>query len=74
MGGKGYCLDNTQIESFWSILKNDLIYHQNYKTMFTAINEKTQYMKLYYNQTRIQKGLGYRSPRQIWFDYDRQAA
>ncbi|WP_252962691.1 hypothetical protein [Psychrobacter sp. PSP] len=26
------------------------------------------------NQTRIQKGLGYQSPRQVWFDYYRQAA
>ena len=31
-------------------------------------------MELYYNQTRIQKGLGYQSPRQVWFDYYRQAA
>ncbi|MGO2126478.1 MAG: IS3-like element ISPar1 family transposase, partial [Psychrobacter sp.] len=23
---------------------------------------------------RIQKGLGYKSPRQVWFDYYRQAA
>ncbi len=24
--------------------------------------------------TRIQKGLGYQSPRQVWFDFYRQAA
>ena len=32
------------------------------------------YIELYYNQTRIQKGLGYKSPGQVWFDYYRQAA
>ena len=30
--------------------------------------------ELEYNQTRIQKGLGYKSPKQVWFDYYRQAA
>ncbi|WP_198330677.1 IS3 family transposase [Psychrobacter cibarius] len=74
MSGKGNCFDNAPIESFWGTLKNELVYHQEYKTRFTATNEITQYIELYYNQTRIQKGLGYRSPRQVWFDYYRQAA
>ena len=74
MSGKGNCFDNAPIESFWSTLKNELVYHQEYKTRFTATNEITQYIELYYNQTRIQKGLGYRSPRQVWFNYYRQAA
>ena len=74
MSGKGNCFDNAPIESFWGIVKNELVYHQEYKTRFTATNEITQYIELYYNQTRIQKGLGYRSPRQVWFDFYRQAA
>ena len=74
MSGKGNCFDNAPIESFWGTLKNELVYHQDYKTRFTATNEITQYIELYYNQTRIQKGLGYRSPRQVWFDFYRQAA
>ena len=60
MSGKGNSFDNASIESFWATLKNELVYHQEYKTRFTAINEITQYIKLYYNQTRIQKSLGYR--------------
>lgn len=74
MSGKGNCYDNAPIESFWGVLKNELIYHQDYQTRFTAINEITQDIELYYNQTRIQKGLGYRSLRQMWFDFYRQAA
>ncbi|MGP5495623.1 IS3 family transposase [Psychrobacter celer] len=74
MSAKGNCFDNAPIESFWGILKNELVYHKDYKTRFTAINEITQYIELYYNQTRIQKGLSYKSPRQVWFDYYRQAA
>ena len=66
--------DNTPIESFWGVLKNELVYHQDYQTRFAAINDIIGYIELYYNQTRIQKSLGYRSPRQVWFNYYRQAA
>lgn len=74
MSGRGNCFDNAPIESFWSVLKNELVYHQDYKTRFTAISDIIGYIELYYNQTRIQKGLAYKSPRQVWFDYYRQAA
>lgn len=70
---KGF-YDNAPIESFWGTLKNELVYHQDYKTRFAAISDIIGYIELYYNQTRIQKGLGYKSPRQVWFDYYRQAA
>lgn len=74
MSAKGNCFDNAPIESFWGTLKNELVYHQDYKTRFAAINDIIRYIELHYNQTRIQKSLGYKSPRQVWFDYYRQAA
>lgn len=66
--------DNAPIESFWGILKNELVYHEDYKTRFEAISDITKYIELDYNQTGIQKGLGYKTPRQMWFDFYRQAA
>lgn len=79
MSGRGNCFDNAPIESFLGekhcfARKNELVYHQDYKTRFTAISHIIGYIELYYNQTRIQKGLAYKSPRQVWFDYYRQAA
>ena len=79
MSGKGNCFDSTPVESFsgeehCAARKNELVYHHDYKTRFTAINDIIDYIELYYNQTRIQKGLGYRSPRQMWFDFYCQAA
>ena len=74
MSAKGNCFDNAPIESFWGTLKNELVYHQDDRTRFDAISDIIGYIELYYNQTRIQKGLGYKSPRQVWFDYYRQAA
>ena len=79
ISGRGNCFDNAPIESFLGekhcfARKNELVYHQDYKTRFTAISDIIGYIELYYNQTRIQKGLAYKSPRQVWFDYYRQAA
>ena len=79
MSGRGNCFDNAPIESFsgeehCSARRNELVYHQDYKTRFVAISDIIGYIELYYNQTRIQKNLGYKSPRQVWFDFYRQAA
>lgn len=74
MSRKGNCYDNAPIESFWAILKNELIYHENYETRIKAITDITRYIELEYNQTRIQKGLGMLTPRQAWSKYYRQAA
>ena len=38
MSGKGNCYDNAPIVSFWGVLKNELVYHQDYKTRFAAIS------------------------------------
>tara|TARA_R100000935_G_scaffold22506_1_gene41422 strand:- start:127 stop:753 length:627 start_codon:yes stop_codon:yes gene_type:complete len=74
MSVKGNCFDNAPIESFWGTLKNELVYHQDYKTRFATISDIIGYIELYYKQTRIQKSLGYKSPRQVWFDFYSQAA
>jgi transposase InsO family protein len=46
MSGKGKFFDNAPIESFWGILKNELVYHQDYKTRFIAINDIIGYIEL----------------------------
>ncbi|WP_230659863.1 DDE-type integrase/transposase/recombinase, partial [Psychrobacter sp. I-STPA10] len=74
MSRKGNCFDNAPIESFWGVLKNELVYHHHYQTRLEAVDNIVKYIELEYNQTRIQKGLAMRSPRQVSFDYYRQAA
>jgi len=73
MSRHGNCFDNAHIESFWGILKNELVYHKDHEKRFEAIRDMTKYIELDYNRTRIQKSLGYKSPRQTWFDYYSQA-
>ncbi|SLJ85092.1 integrase [Psychrobacter sp. DAB_AL43B] len=94
MSRRGNCFDNAPIGSFWGLLKNELVYHQDYKTRFEAISDITKYIELEYNKerlakhcfaatqdnsyarsgTRIQKRLGYKTPRQMWFGFYHQAA
>lgn len=54
MIAKGNCFDNAPIESFWGVLKNELVYHQDYRARFEAISDIIGYIELYYNKTRIQ--------------------
>lgn len=62
MSRKGNCYDNAPMESFWGILKNELIHHRRYATREEAIREITEYIEVFYNRQRLQKRLGYLSP------------
>ncbi|HJH09291.1 MAG TPA: IS3 family transposase [Psychrobacter pasteurii] len=74
MSRKGNCYDNAPIESFWGQLKNELIYHKVYETRDEAIKDVVRYIEIFYNRQRIQKGLGFKSPTQVFQDLYRQAA
>jgi putative transposase len=62
MSRKGNCYDNAPMESFWGVLKNELIHHCRYKTREEATKEITEYIEVFYNRQRRQKRLGYLSP------------
>ena len=62
MSGKGNCYDNAPMESFWGIIKQELIHHRHYRTRREAIAEITEYIEIFYNRQRLQARLGYLSP------------
>lgn len=62
MSGKGNCYDNAPMESFWGILKQELIHHRHYRSRREAMAEITEYIEVFYNRQRIQKKLGFLSP------------
>ena len=62
MSRKGNCYDNAPMESFWGILKTELVHHRRYKTRREAIREITEHIEVFYNRQRRQKRLGYLSP------------
>jgi putative transposase len=62
MSGKGNCFDNAPMESFWGMLKQELIYHYHYRTRHEARQAIREYIEIFYNRQRLQAGLGYLSP------------
>lgn len=62
MSRKGDCYDNAPMESFWGLLKNELVHHKNYDTHAEAIADITEYIEVFYNRQRRQAALGYLSP------------
>jgi len=62
MSGKGNCFDNAPMESFWGILKQELVNQRHYTTRREAIRDITEYIEIFYNRQRIQPKLGFRSP------------
>jgi transposase InsO family protein len=62
MSRRGNCYDNAPIESFWGMLKNELVHHRRYAARREAMLEITEYIEIFYNRQRRQKRLDYLSP------------
>jgi transposase InsO family protein len=62
MSRRGNCYDNAPIESFWGMLKTELVHHRRYVSRREAMQEITEYIEIFYNRQRRQKRLGYLSP------------
>lgn len=70
MSRKGNCWDNAVMESFFSRLKVELIYAEEYKTVPEARAGIFEYIEIFYNRTRRHSSLGYISPHK----YEQQFA
>ena len=62
MSRKGNCYDNAFIESFWSTLKYEVVYHQRFTTYAAARTAIFDYIETFYNRTRLHSSLAYLSP------------
>jgi transposase InsO family protein len=65
MSHPGNCYDNAFIESFWSSLKYELIYHRRFASQPEARTAIFDYIETFYNRTRLHSALGYRAPLQF---------
>jgi transposase InsO family protein len=50
------------MESFWGVLKNELVHRRRYGSHVEAISDITEYIEIFYNRQRRQAALGYLSP------------
>jgi hypothetical protein len=69
VGRTGICYDNAMSESFFAILKNELVHRTEYPTLEHARNDIAQYIELRYNTNRIHSGLNYKTPHEVHIEY-----
>lgn len=62
MSRKANCYDNAYVESFWSSLKYEVVYHSRFATKADARAAIFDYIEVFYNRTRLHSSLGYVSP------------
>jgi putative transposase len=72
MSRKGNCYDNAFIESFWSSLKYEVVYHQRFSTVAEARAAIFNYIETFYNRTRLHSSLAYLSPITFESQIDQQ--
>jgi putative transposase len=58
----GNCYDNAFIESFWSSLKYELVYHRRFASFAEARTAIFDYIETFYNRQRLHSSLAYQSP------------
>ena len=62
MSRKGECLDNAVAESFFGSLKNEQVFHEDYKTRTEARQSIFEYIEVFYNRQRRHAFLNYMTP------------
>lgn len=62
MSRKGDCYDNAVAESFFSGLKNELIWHRDFRTREEARSAIFEWIEVFYNRQRLHQTLEYVSP------------
>jgi putative transposase len=67
MDGKGRALDNIFVERLWRSLKYEDVYIKDYLSVKEARKGIDQYF-CFYNNERLHQSLGYRSPREVFFN------
>lgn len=65
MSRKGNCWDNAVVESFFSTLKQELVYRTTFADHDAARAALFQYIESFYNRRRFHSALGYLSPDQF---------
>ncbi len=64
MSGTGNCYDNAPMESFFSLLKTELVHHERYTSRRQARSSLFDYIEVFYNRQRVHSAIGYLAPAQ----------
>jgi transposase InsO family protein len=72
MSRKGNCWDNAVTESFFGVLKNELIHHERFATRQEARDKIFDYIEVFYNRSRIHSTTDYFAPAEYEARYRAQ--
>ena len=62
MSRKGNCWDNAVTESFFGVLKAEMVHHERFATRQEARDKLFDYIEVFYNRTRIHSAAEYLAP------------
>jgi transposase InsO family protein len=65
---KGDCWDNAVAESFFAIMKTELVYHESYEDHQDTLHSIFEYIEVFYNRQRRHSTLDYLCPA----EYEKQ--
>jgi putative transposase len=69
MSGTGKCWDNAPAESFFALLKTELVHHEDFRTRSEAQLSVFQWIEGNYNRRRIHSSIGYVTPQKFEEDF-----
>lgn len=70
MSRRANCWDNAVTESFFGILKNELIHHERFTTRQAAKDKIFDYIEVFYNRMRIHSAANYFAPAEYEARFD----
>jgi putative transposase len=73
MSRKGNCWDNAVAESFFGILKSEMLHHERFATRQAAQDKLFDYIEVFYNRSRIHSATGYLAPAEYEARFQRAA-
>lgn len=72
MSRKGNCWDNAVSESFFGVLKNELVHHERFATRQAAKDKIFDYIEVFDNRSRIHSAADYFAPAEYEARYEAQ--
>lgn len=69
MDGRGRVFDNIFVERLWRSVKYEEVYPKDYEAVYDARQNLTGYFH-FYNYERLHQSLEYRTPAEVYFDYE----
>lgn len=72
MSRAGFTYDNSYAEIFFATIKKLLIHRRKNSKLDEVRNDMFSYIELFYNRKRMHSTLGYMSPVEYRFKYDKE--